>query len=251
MIGICKLCKQEKELIKKSHIFPDFLYKNMFDQNHRIRQITIDIETRDEVVKNPPTGEYEGGLLCANCDNVIIGQYETYVSNLLMCANLKDNEKPELINIVNQEGIEFLECNNVDYKKLKLFLLSLLFRADISSRKTFANVQLGAYNDKIRKMILDGNPSNDKDIGIVILSWNNDNKVTKDYIFQPTRHKINGRTHYVLILLGYLIIFYVSPDNIQKDIEFFRLKINNSLSLIYLPKDNTWDYLLSFTGLKK
>ena len=34
-MGICRLCLEEQALIKKSHIIPEFMYQDLFDENHK------------------------------------------------------------------------------------------------------------------------------------------------------------------------------------------------------------------------
>jgi hypothetical protein len=78
-MGQCKLCLQEKQLIKKSHIIPDFMYKDLFDDKHAILLNTSNTKTRNtKILFN---GEYEGNILCESCDGKIIGGiYENYAS---------------------------------------------------------------------------------------------------------------------------------------------------------------------------
>lgn len=35
-MGSCKLCLEEKILLKKSHIIPEFMYKDLYDENHKL-----------------------------------------------------------------------------------------------------------------------------------------------------------------------------------------------------------------------
>ena len=37
----CRLCLEDKNLLKKSHIIPNFLYSSLFDEKHRIHQVSI------------------------------------------------------------------------------------------------------------------------------------------------------------------------------------------------------------------
>ena len=39
MIGTCKLCGKEKDLCKQSHIIPNFMYQDLFDQKNRMYAI--------------------------------------------------------------------------------------------------------------------------------------------------------------------------------------------------------------------
>lgn len=69
----CRLCLQEKELINNSHIIPDFLYRDLYDEKHTmIRTDGLDLKSARRI----QTGEKEGGILCKECDNEIIGSLD-------------------------------------------------------------------------------------------------------------------------------------------------------------------------------
>ncbi|MUP39809.1 hypothetical protein [Labilibaculum euxinus] len=246
---ICKLCKQEKPLIKKSHIIPDFLHKELYDRNHRIKKFNAKgFKLGLTRISEPPTGEYEGGLLCKECDGEVLGKYETYLGKILSDSDMPEEQKPICSKIINENGVEFLEINNVDYKLLKLSLLSILWRADISTRKTFQEVKLGPYEEKIRKQLIEENPSNDNDIEIAVLSWRNDKKMATDVIGQPRLHKKNGKTYYSIIINGYIVLYFISENSIDKNFKSFRLKDDNTLSIVNLPRGYGMEFLLNYTG---
>ncbi|MGQ1947730.1 hypothetical protein ACT3CD_11590 [Geofilum sp. OHC36d9] len=248
----CKLCNEEKPLIKKSHIIPNFMYKDLYDENHRIRKFdAIEKSKGIDKVSKPPTGEYEGGILCKECDNEKIGQFESYLSKILTNPNIPEDQKPKCEKITNDTGVEFTRVTNIDYKSVKLALLSILWRASISNRPMFNEVDLGPLGEKIRKMIDSETPSNDKDISIVVMSWHNDDKTAKDIIAQPRRHKKDGKTHYSFIIGGYIVIFYISDNSIRKEVEPFRLQSDDSLSIIHLPKGKGMEFLVDYSGAGK
>lgn len=61
MIGRCKLCLGEKELCKKSHIIPDFMYQDIFDDKHRL--LLVQSENGSIQQKGiRQSGEYEGDI---------------------------------------------------------------------------------------------------------------------------------------------------------------------------------------------
>jgi hypothetical protein len=249
---ICKLCKKEKSLIKKSHIIPDFLYKDLYDENHRIRKFdAIEKSKGVEKVSKPPTGEYEGNILCKECDNEKIGQFESYLAQILTNPNIPEEQKPNCEKITNETGVEFTHVTNIDYKSTKLALLSILLRASISKRPMFNEVDLGPLEEKIRKLIDSESPSNDNNISIAIMSWHNDDKIAKDIIAQPRRHRKNGKTHYSFVIGGYIVIFYISDNSIPKEIEQFRLQSDNTLSIFHLPKGTGMEFLVNYSGARK
>jgi hypothetical protein len=85
-IGICKLCKKKKELIRQSHIIPNFMYKGLFYDSQTVRVIN---PKKLDAFKSIPTGFYNKSFLCENCDRNIIGRLETYASVVLYGGCLK------------------------------------------------------------------------------------------------------------------------------------------------------------------
>src|ERR1700722_9313027 len=86
---ICKLCLQNKKLLKKSHIIPDFMYKELYDKHHRIYSFNpMEMVNNTGKIKLHQSGVYEGNILCENCDNVIISQYENYGRYVLKGGNM-------------------------------------------------------------------------------------------------------------------------------------------------------------------
>jgi len=248
----CKLCGEEKPLLKKSHIFPEFLHRELYDEKHRLIKINLTVEThRIEKISNPLKGEYDENLLCKECDGNRIGSFESYVGKILSKAELPEQQKLKCEKIVIETGFEFLKINNLDYRIVKLFLLSILWRSGISKRQTFKEVSLGLYEEKIRMKLFENEPSTDNDIPIVILSWNNDNVIPNDVIMQPMKHRYDGKTFYSLIFNGYIVQYFISENAIPEAFNDFRLKEDNSLSIIYLPKGKGIDYIFKIIGLTK
>lgn len=251
-MAICKLCKKDKILIKRSHIIPEFLYDELYDENHRLFKFNaIENANGIERISKPPKGEYEGGLLCKECDGDIIGKFESYLGKILNNSKIPEQQKPKCKKLIYENGKEFTILENIEYKSLKLCLLSILWRASISKRPLFKDVSLGLYEEKIRRQLLDENPSNDNDIAIIVLSWRNDNDIATDVIVQPRKIEENGKTYYSIVLNGYVILYYVSNDSIKKELEFFRLKKNNTLSIIHLPKGGGMNFMLNYIGVRE
>lgn len=242
--GICKLCKEEKDLIKKSHIISDFLHADLYDYNHKLRAISVkDLKEDNPYISKPSSGSYEGGILCNKCDNEIIGNYETYISKVLNGDNKIKCERNS-----NDEGLNFINISKLDYKKTKLFLLSLLFRSHISSRDEYFEVNLGPYADTIRKQILEGNPSKEDDIEIVIFKFG-DKSGFSNFIGQPRRHKIELTTSYSIIIKGYLILFYLKENSMSKQTVKQRLSEKGTVNFIEIPEKDVVKFIMKYTGV--
>jgi hypothetical protein len=246
----CKLCLKDKQLIKKSHILSEFLHAELFDENHKLIKFdAIELGKGNDEISRPSSGSYEGQLLCDKCDNQQIGKFETYISNVLK-DNLKKENKLKCSKTTNPQGLSFIKIENLDYLKTKLFLLSLLWRAGISTRDEYKEVQLGPYSEKIRKLIIDDNSSTDTDIQISVLKFENGSDFTT-FIGQPRRHKSGHFTNYSIIINGYLIIFHLGKDKLAKMAFNDRLKENGELTLMEIPKDKINEFVLKYTGTIK
>jgi len=252
-MGICKLCLKEKQLIK-SHIIPEFLYQELFDENHKIFSFNpLEIGTEMARIKRPSSGEWESNLLCSECDTNVIGSYETYASIAMYGGLLHQNESPIVENFVNQEGIHFTNCKNIDYKKFKIFLLSILWRASISSRQIFSRISLGVHEEQIRQMLLTGNPGDTMDYPIFLMTYKNDNTMPNDFIGQPPGEiKSNGLTVFIFMIAGMVYCFYMNSKEIQFPVWLLEQTIKpiNEMNIIHLPKGKALEVFKGLHGLK-
>jgi len=165
-MAICKLCNKEKQLIKQSHIFPDFLYKYLDrEENNSMYQFNS---------KNKPnkieTGVFEKYILCSTCDNELLGKLEGYAYNNFFSKILESNEQ--------------ITHLSLDYKKIKLFFLSLLWRASLSNKSLFDNVKLNQEQEEfLRKLIYEDTTISDNEFTIVAYKCDLKNKGYEDIIF--------------------------------------------------------------------
>lgn len=87
-------------------------------------------------------------ILCSECDNRL-GRYEDYASLIFKGG--------ESINIKSEKGngIVIHHISGIDYKKFKLFLLSLLWKTSISSREAYQYLTLSPEEVDIKAKITD------------------------------------------------------------------------------------------------
>lgn len=99
------------------------------------------------------SGSHQNGTFCEECDNVGLGKLERYASNnLYHKAYFKNGEAFKTVPVRN--GMEIIQCEQLEYNPYKLFLLSLLWRASISTEAVFANFKLSADEEEfLRKSI--------------------------------------------------------------------------------------------------
>ena len=228
----------------------EFLHKDMFDENHKLRAFDPkEFLKKDPRISRPSSGTYEGKLLCKECDNEVIGKYETYTSKLLN-GKLGKNEKIRCNFSKSIDGVTILELSDLNYKLLKLFLLSLLWRAHISSRDEYSDVDLGPYANKIGKALLDENPGTDDDI-IISITKLDPTAGFSTFIGQPIRHKIANTTSYSIIINGYIVVFYLKENHLSKRINHQRLKEDGTLTIMEIPKNKVSPFVMKYVGVAK
>lgn len=250
-MAICKLCHKEKKLIKKSHIIPDFMYQGLYTDKHKIYKLSPSrYISGDKRVQMPSSGEYEGGLLCKKCDNVIMGQYEDYARRALYGGQLPSSESPRAAMFTTPAGIQYTLVKNLSYKKFKLFLLSILWRASISRRDLFKSVDLGPHEEIIRQMIWTGNPGSTEDYPILVLTYLTDTSAPEDLIAEPERLKDDQGTRYVFIIAGFIYVFHISKRNVPEFVLSNTINQKNEMNILNIPKGKGWPLLLQYFGVK-
>ena len=140
---ICRLCGNLSEL-RESHIIPKSIFKLVRDKklNYEFYELH---NKKDKKIKDGPK-EY---LLCDKCEQYLGNNYEKYFKEAIH---------------LNKHGVDKVHdekkllIKGFDYKKIKLFLLSLLWRASVSSKPEFENICLGENEEMMREMILNDSP---------------------------------------------------------------------------------------------
>ena len=250
-IGKCKLCQSDKPLLNESHIIPDFMYASLFDKDHKLNKFApADYIEGNKRMSRPSSGEYESGLLCSQCDNEIIGGYETYARKALYGDTQESSILPDCVNFKTTGGVTFTRCKNIHYKEFKLFLLSMLWRASISSRDFFKEVKLGPYEDIIRQMLLNGDPKDENTFPILVMTWINDKSASTDVVAQPGINRAEKGIRYVFPIAGITYLFHMSPISLPERYKEFILSSKDEASLLHLPEGATMNALLTYSGAK-
>lgn len=150
--GHCRLCRKLGGLCK-SHIIPDSLYAPLFDEkSHKFILLSS--------VPGEPNKRFSSGfwehLLCQECEGQI-GEWENYAKGLIESAIQQADHAKDI-----------LMATGVDYAKIKLFQLSVLWRSSVSSHNYFSAVSLGPHEEKVRTLLLARNPGRSSDYPCVM-----------------------------------------------------------------------------------
>lgn len=190
----CALCHAEATL-RNSHIIPEFLYRTLYDDKHRFHQISADRDRPNRLLQKG----LRAPLLCDTCE-LRFSVYERYASMFLNGG----------VGVsVRQDG-DRLHLANLDYKKLKLFQLSVLWRASVASLPAFSQVSLGPHAKQIWKMLANDDPGGTHEYGCLMFVLMHQQDVLPDLIVSPTRARLDGHRVYRFVFGGLLFVYVVS-----------------------------------------
>ena len=139
-MATCRLCLQQTTL-RNSHIVPEFLYAKLYnDKGHM-----MGINGRGRKGWKPLQQGVREPLFCETCEQ----HFNEYCEKPFRAQWVLSSPLPSPWAVSEPYKIQ------VDYSSFKLFHLSVLFRAGVSSLPTFAQVSLGPHEERLRKMLLD------------------------------------------------------------------------------------------------
>lgn len=201
----CKLCGKEETLLRKSHIIPDFLYQDLYDEIHRYHEVKLKNESPLKS-KTRQSGAYEPDILCKTCDNKIFGGLETYASQALY-GGIELTIENGAIN-----SSKYIRIKGLDYLKFKLFLLSVWWRASISSLPIFHDVNLGDHEKIIREKLLTNDPGSSEEYPCAIFTYLHHKNEYHPIIAEPKSNTTNGQQICAFLIGGNLFLFFSHLD---------------------------------------
>ncbi|MBX7046978.1 MAG: hypothetical protein K1X86_14200 [Ignavibacteria bacterium] len=213
----CRLCLNEKKICN-SHLISEFFYKTFYEKDsHKFVALSPNTEEDDKLIEQKGIREY---LLCKECET-LLSRYERYAAEVITkIQNSFD---------INQAYEIF---NDIDYKKFKMFELSILWRASIS--KTYVAVNLLEHEDIIREMLLNGNPGKFYEYGCIVEAIVIDGEFTYRSIIEPftSNNRIEDHSIVNFIFGGFLWSFCIGKNSLFFSHKKSFLQEDNSLPII-------------------
>jgi hypothetical protein len=192
--GNCKLCLRQAPLAK-SHVIPEFIFSGMYDQKHRF------LEVADVNAGKIALGQkgFRERLLCVECEQRL-NRHERHARRLF---------KDDLPLPVTPE-FRRVRITNVNPQTLRLFLLSVLWRAGVSSLPVFKHIDLGPHQEKLRTILLSEDALPTGGYPCVVMPLFFEGKHFKDFIVEPTPVRLAGHKCFRFVFGGFVSIFFVS-----------------------------------------
>jgi hypothetical protein len=140
---LCRLCHQEREL-RNSHIVPEFLYADLYnDKGHLMA-----VNGRGSKGWKPLQNGMKEYLFCEACEQHFNEHFEKpFLRFWVQGRPLPDPWIGDQYQMIN-----------ADYGTFKLFHVSVVFRAGVSTLATFSEVSLGPHEERMRQMLLAREP---------------------------------------------------------------------------------------------
>ncbi len=165
-------------------------------------------------------GLYDKNILCLDCDHYLGKFYDEYGKKILIDTD------PKLTQIFPKANI--LTFDNVDTKKLKLFILSVLWRFSISTRPEVSSLKLKeGYENKLADMILNDNDGDFNDFSVVITKFKFKYADFSKYFQLPTEEYKEG-LKYIKIYTPNAYKFFIKIDDQPQLKSLIPLTLNNS-----------------------
>jgi len=203
----CEFCHEDKKLVD-AHIIPRCFFEAMRNKKDN-KPFQLLSNTVGEYPKRSQIGLYDNSILCEECERKIFKKLDDYACKIL----LSDIENKK--HFVDNKKVGYYKLRNVDYGKIKLFFLSILWRAAVSKRKEFKRVKLGPFKESLRMMLKKFNPGDVNDF-LVVLRRFTDN-LGKNFLMDPYQLRLNGIIFYRFYLgAGYEFHIKVSKINLEK-----------------------------------
>ena len=225
----CKLCGQVGPL-DKSHVIPDFFirgleYESVTGSQGKTQPFSILLSARPELKGGPKQrGHWEKTLgikerlLCRVCERKF-QKNEAYARTFLY-----GNTPPPLRKVAIGPTVDFSAQPDpsgllgerkavANYGRLKLFQMSILWRAGVAEGSFFREVNLGEFHEaKLRALLVAENPGLVTDYSCMMIDLQHNGKGCEDWIDQPRRTTDGHQCGYQFIIGGYLYLFTVSKQ---------------------------------------
>lgn len=210
----CALCLQNKPLCK-SHIIPEFFYKPLYDDTHRMWALSA---TPGTPIKRPRKGIYEK-LLCKDCEQ-LFGAWESYGCQVLKIDRWQASPFGRLF-------------SGIEYKRFKLFEMSLLWRAAVSKHPDFRQLQLPRKRkEQLRKMLLSANPGDALDFACALLASHQLFDLMSDLVLMPQSDVHNEIGTCMFLMGGIAWMFFIPRAGPVAETNKFVLTENGDVTVV-------------------
>lgn len=220
----CKFCGESKKLIR-AHIIPEAFFRVLRD-GERPPVIVSDIA--GVYPKRSPIGVYDTGILCIECEREF-GPTDEYGAVVLV------NELEQRFQPFSSMGQELAYVGSaIDQEMLKMFFLSVLWRAAVSTQAYYKRVTLGPHESRLHTILHSDECPGLDEFSIVLSKWRSSGNLSAIGPGLPDPHPERwGGINAVRIYFG-SVVAYIKVDKrpYPEEIREFSLGASNDVVLI-------------------
>lgn len=215
----CIGCSQDRKLVK-AHIIPESFFRGLRD-GQTSPKVFSNVDS--EYPKKSPIGIYDTTILCFDCEQKF-DSTDTYGSEILLN---KESQHQEIVSGICKYGYVF---RPVDHAKLKLFFMSVLWRASVSKQPFYSKVKLGPLENSLKEYVWNQDPGGDHDFSYVLFKF--EPSIASRSILDPHPEKFFGVRYYRFYLYGYTLIIKVDSQKTPTQWAEF-IPSDDSLTIVY------------------
>jgi hypothetical protein len=217
---VCKGCGEDKKLIR-AHVIPESFFVGLRDGEKPTKIIS---STPGVYPKKSFIGVYDKNILCQECEDQFQDLYDYGCKALIQ-------DESNLEKIHHNGNLVGYRINNINFEKLKLFFISILWRASITTNFFFKDVDLGALENQAKQIIWERHIPSIHDFSFVLSKFDDDGAGRT--ILDPHRERWFNINYYRFYLYGYIL--YIKADS-GKTPEKFKKFIPEDDSLIVISR---------------
>ena len=202
----CKLCRRERQLVR-AHIIPAAFHRQL--QSDTTRPPLVISNNPEVHPKRNPGGLYDEDLLCGDCEHDRFEPWDAYAAECFIHRIGQDSQR-----FHPTENLALI-FNSWDQFKLRMFAISLMWRAAVTDKPIFSRVTLGPYEERARQCILQGEPGPPEGFSVFLGRWVTRPEYENMGLTQlsPYRTRIDGINILKFFLGG--VIIHVKTDKRQ------------------------------------
>lgn len=220
MSFVCKLTGNPGKPIE-AHILPKAFYELRTYSPGSLKLLS---NTAGEFPRRTPVGIYDKEIVTADGES-ILARYDDYAIKVLL--NRIDEFRP-----IQKDGvIGGWTLSGVDCNLLKLFALSLLWRAGASTHSAYHKVKLGPHEQKLHDMVLNGSPEHEESYSVVFARWFDEIELGP-VIMDPFSERYLGVRFYRFYCGRYVIYIKVDQQKTPENFSPVQLSAGKVLTVI-------------------
>ncbi len=193
---LCRLCNRDRKLIK-AHVIPEAFFRSLRSGG---KAPEIHTNTKGAYPKRAPIGVYDRTILCGECDGCF-SPWDDHAQQVLI------RDFSEALPLYDESRKVAYRIQRFNYNLLKLFFLSLLWRASVSNHKFYRRISVGPYEEILRGMLLTEDPGTAEKFAVTLARFS-DPQFTG--MLDPHAERYEGVNYCRFYLTGF--VAYIKVD---------------------------------------